>query len=107
MELHKLAAACELLGRREGSPSRSSTGRRVPSPSPEPARSLAPRICGLSASGWSTRTTFERQEYGAELMEPLRDDAAELPIGYASSTCRECSSGCGRGGCTARPMSCC
>ena len=51
MELHKLAAACELLGKRDEALAALERAEDPTTPSPEPARELAPRICGHIAVG--------------------------------------------------------
>lgn len=84
MELHKLAAACELLGRREEALAVLDRAESPETPSPEPARSLAPRICGLVRFRLEHPDYLERREYGAELMELFETMRRELPIGYAS-----------------------
>ena len=84
MELHKLAAACELLGRREEALAVLDRAESPTVPSSEPARSLAPRICGLVRYRLEHPDYLERQEYGAELMELFETMRRELPIGYAS-----------------------
>ena len=84
MELHKLAAACELLGRREEALAVLDRAESPETPSSEPARSLAPRICGLVRFRLEHPDYLERREYGAELMELFETMRRELPIGYAS-----------------------
>lgn len=83
MELHKLAAACELLGRREEALAALERAESPAAPSPEPAHELAPRICGLVRYRLEHPDYLERPEYGAELMELFETMRRELPIGYA------------------------
>ena len=84
MELHKLAVACELLGKREEALAALERAEDPTTPSPEPARELAPRICGLVRYRLEHPDYLERPEYGAELMELFETMRRELPIGYAS-----------------------
>mgnify|MGYP002543843417 CR=1 FL=1 len=84
MELHKLAAACELLGKRDEALAALERAEDPTTPSPEPARELAPRICGLVRYRLEHPDYLERPEYGAELMELFETMRRELPIGYAS-----------------------
>lgn len=83
MELHKLAAACELLGRRDEALAALDRAEDPETPSPEPARELAGRICGLVRFRLEHPDYLERPEYGAELMELFETMRRELPIGYA------------------------
>lgn len=84
MELHKLAAACELLGKRDEALAALDRAEEAEAPSPEPVRELAPRICGLVRCRLEHPDYLERPEYGAELMELFETMRRELPIGYAS-----------------------
>ena len=84
MELHKLAVACELLGKRDEALAALERAEDPTTPSPEPARELAPRICGLVRYRLEHPDYLERPEYGAELMELFETMRRELPIGYAS-----------------------
>ena len=83
MELHKLAVACELLGKREEALAALERAEDPAVPSPEPVRNLAPRICGLVRYRLEHPDYLERPEYGAELMELFETMRRELPIGYA------------------------
>lgn len=83
MELHKLAVACELLGKREEALAALERAEDPTVPSPEPVRDLAPRICGLVRYRLEHPDYLERPEYGAELMELFETMRRELPIGYA------------------------
>lgn len=84
MELHKLAAACELLGKRDEAFAALDRAKEAEAPSPEPVRELAGRICGLVRCRLEHPDYLERPEYGAELMELFETMRRELPIGYAS-----------------------
>ena len=84
MELHKLAAACELLGKRDEALAALDRAKEAEAPSPEPVRELAGRICGLVRCRLEHPDYLERPEYGAELMELFETMRRELPIGYAS-----------------------
>lgn len=84
MELHKLAAACELLGKRDEALAALDRAEEAEAPSPEPVRELAGRICGLVRCRLEHPDYLERPEYGAELMELFETMRRELPIGYAS-----------------------
>ena len=84
MELHKLAVACELLGRRDEALEAIERAEDPTVPSPEPVRGLAGRICGLVRYRLEHPDYLERPEYGAELMELFEIMRRELPIGYAS-----------------------
>ena len=84
MELHKLAAACELLGKRDEALAALDRAEEAEAPSPEPVRELAGRICGLVRCRLEHPDYLERPEYGAELMELFETMRSELPIGYAS-----------------------
>ena len=84
MELHKLAVACELLRKRDEALAALERAEDPTTPSPEPARELAPRICGLVRYRLEHPDYLERPEYGAELMELFETMRRELPIGYAS-----------------------
>ena len=84
MELHKLAVACELLGRRDEALAALERAEDPTVPSPEPVRGLAGRICGLVRYRLEHPDYLERPEYGAELMELFEIMRRELPIGYAS-----------------------
>ena len=84
MELHKLAVACELLGRRDEALKAIERAEDPTVPSPEPVRGLAGRICGLVRYRLEHPDYLERPEYGAELMELFEIMRRELPIGYAS-----------------------
>lgn len=84
MELHKLAVACELLGRRDEALAALERAEDPTVPSPEPVRGLAGRICGLVRYRLEHPDYLERPEYGAELMELFETMRRELPIGYAS-----------------------
>ena len=84
MELHKLAAACELLGKRDEALAALDRAEEAEAPSPEPVRELAGRICGLVRCRLEHPDYLERPEYGAEPMELFETMRRELPIGYAS-----------------------
>lgn len=84
MELHKLAVACELLGRRDEALAALERAEDPTVPSPEPVRGLAGRICGLVRYRLEHPDYLECPEYGAELMELFEIMRRELPIGYAS-----------------------
>ena len=75
---------CELLGKREEALAALERAEDPTTPSPEPARELAPRICGLVRYRLEHPDYLERPEYGAELMELFETMRRELPIGYAS-----------------------
>lgn len=84
MELHKLAVACELLGRRQEALEALDRAERATAPSPESVRELAGRICGLVRYRLEHPGYLEHPEYGEELMELFETMRRELPIGYAS-----------------------